>query len=265
MVNERYANENEVWVISINESVNSEGKYLPEDSGDQGPGGGGNGGGGGNSGDIDNDPEDAPTKTNYFPIVEPNGNNVNFKIQKMKVFNTKEHWVSGSSEVCIRAKLTCHNGRKLGAPQTQGAEPAQYTSDQFSNYLGKLIKKVKRKDIRNGTLLDIQYSLQQNWLNNYEFRDPVNFDYTIFERDPWPAVLVKSTHYGRYSPFDIGYTYWGGGPNFNQWYRSSDNVDNSPYIIGCFSGHYLVSISGNEFAPTGLVDNGQIAFNTVQY
>jgi hypothetical protein len=241
MVNEQFANAHEVWVFNVNEVVDANGAYrymLPDDEG-------GGGGGGGTGLGVDDDPEEMPLKKNIYP--EFGRATINFKIQSMRVGVHKESWVSGASEICIRAKLHCHNDRALGDRNSSFSE--HYTSDQYSNYLGKLIKKVKRKDIKNANLLTIDYSLQRDWQMELINKDPIYFDYVIFERDPWPAKLNSFVRQGRYSIIF---------PN--------DSVDNSPYHYGTFAGNILIASSANEYAGTGLVQgNGQIAFNTVLY
>lgn len=252
MIDEQYANEHEVWVFNVNEVVNSNGTYrymLPDDGG----------GGGGTGYGPDDDPEEMPFKTNIYP--ETGRATINFKIQSMRVGVHKESWVSGASEVCIRAKLHCHNDRALGDRNSIYSE--HYTSDQYSNFLGKLIKKIRRKDIKDATLLTIDYPLQVNWQVELINKDPIYFDYLIFERDPWPAKINRFERPGRYSvifPNDLPSMTW------MQNYRSSDNNDNTPYNYGTFAGNILIAISANEFAGTGLVQgNGQIAFNTIIY
>jgi hypothetical protein len=255
MVDELYANTHEVWVYNINEVVNRDGVYklpLPDDEG-------GGGGSGVPTGSPDDDPNEAPYKRNPYP--ETGRATINFKIQGMRVAVHKESWISGSSEVAIRAKLHCHNDRPLGNRFTSQSE--HYTTDQYSNYLGKLIKKVKRKDIRDATLMYVEYSLQRDWQFELPARDPIHFDYLIFERDPWPAKLNTFQRSGRYSiifPSDPPSLPW------NQNYRSSDNQDNTPYQVGTFTGNILLAASQNEYAGSGLVQgNGQIAFNTILY
>jgi hypothetical protein len=195
MVDETYANEHEVWVFSLNETVNAAGLLpVPCEVDPCAPGcplsgspdcGGGTGGG--TAGGPDDDPTDAPSRQILFP--ELGHNKINFKMTSMKVHQHKETWVAGASEVAIRAKLVCHNGRDMGVA---GAARKEYSSDQYSNYLGKKIKKVKRKDIKDGIRISLDYSLQTNWQNQIINQDPIHFFYVIFERDKWPATKNKN-------------------------------------------------------------------------
>jgi hypothetical protein len=270
MVDEAYANEHEVWVFSLNETVNDAGKYvLPcevgtdcGDGGTGGGGGGGTGGGGGGGGGVvtlgpDDDPTDAPMERKPFP--ELNHNKINFKIQNMRVAVHKESWLSGASEVSIRAKLVCHNGRALGDPL---GEQYEYTSDQYSGYRGKLIKKVKRKDIRNVELLTVNYPMQTEWQNEWPSQDPVHFIYIIFERDNWPAQVNNDFRYalpslitGEQPPGGFYLSYRSGGEKKQR---------NYPYARYHFTNTLWLSPS-YTYAGSGLVENSEMAFNTVLY
>lgn len=176
----------------------------------------------------------------------------------MRVRSHRESWLAGASEIAIRAKLVCHNGRHLGIP---GSYQEEYTSDQYSNYLGKLIKKVKRKQIKNLELLTVNYSLQKDWQNEFPNQDPVHFIYVIFERDTWPATLNKDKRWAPNSPI----TNEPSPGEFNLYYRSSDKDGNNfPYARHLFT-NTLVLATANTYAGSGLVENYDIGFNTVLY
>jgi hypothetical protein len=242
MVDEAYANENEVWVFSLNEIVDPLGRIpvpcevnpcatgCPEAGSPSCGGGGGGGGGTGGepTGDPDDDPTDAPAERVDFP--ELGHTKTNFKMTSMKVFQFKETWVAGASEVTIRAKLLCHNGRAMGVA---GAEKKEYTSDQYSNYLGKLIKKVKRKLIKDTVLIPLNFPLQTNWQNQVITQDPIHFFYVIFERDKWPASKNKNM-------YDVGNsmeTNEFSPGKFPLWYRAggSEAAYDAPYHDYFFS------------------------------
>lgn len=276
MVDEEYANEHEVWIFSINETVNSFGD-LPcqfERTGRGGVminaacGGGGGGGGGSVNDDPDYDPTDGPATEglNYYP--DRSDNKINFMIQNMRVTIHNESWLSGASEVAIRAKLVCHNGRNLGIPSSF---PDEYTSDQASGYIGRVIRKIKRRDIKYGIWqINVNYSLQSNWLNSIPSQDPVHFIYTIFERDVFPATLNGRSGNG------FGLRYALNSPIFNEpapeggfdlFYRANlKDGGNYPYARSHFT-NTLVLATANTYAGSGLVESssGGIYFNTVLY
>lgn len=269
MVDEDYANEHEVWVFSLNESPEYNRQTVPCEIDPCAPGCplngtpecGGSGGGGGGidpTGDPDDDPTDAPSPRVDFPDL--GHQRTNFKIHQMRVKDHRERWLAGASEISIKAKLTCHNGRELGQINGQQKE---YSSDQYANKLGKLIKKVKRKDIRNLELLTVNYPLQTNWQNQDPNQDPIYFIYTIFERDIFPSTEHRDND--RYCPISLISNQPPPGP-FTLFWRSQDKQgQGAPYAKYFFTSITLVAPTANEYAGSGLVQNGSIAFNTVIY
>lgn len=267
MVDENYANEHEVWIFSLNESPEFNRNTIPciidpcapqcIEIIDPENGCGGGGGGGGGTENPDDDPTDAPAARNDFPDL--GHQKTNFKIHQMRVRGYRESWLAGASEISIKAKLTCHNGRDLGVINGQQKE---YSSDQYANKLGKLIKKVKRKDIRNLELLTLNYPLQTNWQNQDPNQDPIYFIYTIFERDIFPATEHRDN---RYCPVSLISNEPPPG-SFTLYWRSQDKRgQGAPYAQYFFTNTTLVAPTSNEYAGSGLVENGSIAFNTVIY
>ncbi len=266
MVDEDYANEHEVWVLSLNETVNEFGRPATPCEIDPcapgcpigGCGGGGGGGGGGvdPNADPDYDPSDNLPETSEFPDL---GHlKINFKIEAMRVRAFNERWLAGASEISIRAKLVCHNGRKEGIP---GGEQHEYFSDQKANKLGKLIRKFKRKEIKNVDLVYVNYPLQSNWQCEVPSIDPVHFVYVIFERDIFPATEHRDK---RYAPVSL-ITNEQPPSWFKLYWRSQDkNGQGGEYAKYYFTNTLFLAQSAN-YAGSGLVENGMIAFNTVLY
>lgn len=273
MVDEDYANEHEVWVFSLNESPEYYRGTLPCEIDpcapgcpESGPGCGGGGGGGGGQGDPDDDPTDEPAARNDFPDL--GHNKINFRIQNMKVTINNESWLSGASEVAIRAKLVCHNGRHLGIP---GSYPDQYSSDQYSKKIGKLIDKFKRKDVKDGIWHNaLNYVMQTNWQNEVPSQDPVHFIYTIFERDKWPAYVNTDEFPGYGKRYALSSPISGelAPPDgFSLYYRAEKkNTGNYPYAKSHFI-NTLILVTADKYAGSGLVESqsGGIYFNTVLY
>lgn len=196
LIDEAFANENDVWILSLNESVNSAGRLAPicEDGNGNtipcgsggGTGGGGTGGGTGGGGvDPDYDPVES-LLPNHPTVDDANFQPVKCKIENMSVRVYYESWLAGKSEVCIKANLSCHNNRALGALNGNVNE-GYYRSNQYSNRLGKYIRKFSRKEIRRQTSVPINYSLQTGWSSLNVLSDPIFFNYIIFERDIWPV------------------------------------------------------------------------------
>jgi hypothetical protein len=205
LVNETFADNNEVWVFALNESLDADGKLaLPcgdEDYPCGGGGGSGGGGGGGGGGNTSNGIGD--------------GTNVNYRINKMTVRHHNESWLAGQSEVRIRAWMNYHNGRYNGDP----AAPFQDYSTEASSTdeCGVLIKNVKRKDIKNWVENTVNFTLKTNWTLNIFSSTPVIFQYCIFERDLWPVGIRTASHYPYY-----GESAYAGQAAFFV-YRSQDN------------------------------------------
>lgn len=277
MVNEEYANDNEVWIISLNESVGNGGNYCPPqlinganqycpESVNGCCGGGNPPPPGGCNGDPNCDP--TALSLTWHPDMGLHSP-VNCKIDQMIVKNHKESWLAGASEVSIRAALNCHNNLELGRHRSIAGN-MQYKSDQNSNYLGKLIAKFKRREVKNSTAKYVQYSLQTNWPVQSYGSDPIWFDYLIFERDIWPATKNEQPYDnmpGRKDflnpPFSDEFS-----PTWHLTYRANhkNNTDwRYPYVIGGFSSNINVVFGQNQYFATGYVNNTDITFNTIGY
>jgi hypothetical protein len=173
-VNERYAELNEVWVISINETLN---RGVAPTQITQEP-----------------DPNDKVVRINISP-----------KFEKMTVKSHKESWVAGKSDVCIKAYSHFINGDDHAVPGSPNNSYRVYlTSDD-----AELIRKFKRKDIKNKKEQTINWVYFNTWnafslITNDQRGD--HFFYVIFERDGWPTgfknVTVTSTAaYSQYIEF----------------------------------------------------------------
>lgn len=194
LIDGAFANENDVWILSLNESVNSQGRLAPiceDGNGNTIPCGGGTGGGGtgGGTGGGGVDPDFDPVESslaNHPTVDDVNFQPVKCKIENMSVRVYYESWLAGKSEVCIKANLSCHNNRALGA-LNGNVNDAYYRSNQYSNKLGKFVRKFSRKEIKRQTSVPINYSLQTGWSSLNVLSDPIFFNYIIFERDIWPV------------------------------------------------------------------------------
>lgn len=205
LVDENYAIEHDVWVISLNENVDNNGELEP----------------------IDNiDPTPTPVNNNPILGIPPppiNPNLINVKIENIGINCLNESWAAGKADVSIRASRSTWNGRQDG--QSNGAI-AEYNCDRSSDDpRGILIRQFFRDETINGTTLQIQYvnfNLQSNWqIGNWNYH-PITYYYVIFERDNWPAkIRVKDV-----TPF---FAHFPNDYRLMQ-YRSSDDC----YIAGSF-------------------------------
>lgn len=228
LVNEEYANNHEVWITAINDLIGGNQKLavaITSDCMDEygqpmicsiGGGGGGSGGGGATTTNPDADPEEMimqphPDMNTHTPV--------NCKIENMSVRVHNEYWVSGGSEIAIRAKLHCYNDRLYGQlfnpPTLVGHK--DYTSDRYSGFIGKFIRKFSRYEVNHGSLRLVNYPLQVGWQADNTTTAPIYFDYVIFERDLFPA--------GRQFPMRQYRDFINPGDPLSSWaqfYRSQD-------------------------------------------
>ena len=220
VANEQYSEDNEVWVISLNEVTAGllappiGNCFDPSDPECYPTGGGGGSGGGGSSSGVDTDP--AELSRSYHPEMNTN-NPVNCKIQNMIVREHKESWVAGGSEIAIRSLLNTINGRILG--DINLGFDQYYSTLGTTSFLGKGIKFFTRKKIKNGTVEDVNFTLQTGWPTNIITTGPVFYDFVIFEKDSWPTgvqTLRREGNYFQDYSTNLPSSFYG------QSYRSSD-------------------------------------------
>jgi hypothetical protein len=252
-IDEAYADENEVWVLAINESVDDHAQLLANS---------GDGTVAPSCTDVDCDLAENSSNTPIFDNSAGHAT-VNCKIVDMVIKDPKEGWVSGAAEVSIRAKLSCYNDRERGMPDP--AQTLHYRSNQYSNLLGKLIRKFKRKEIKHQDIINVNYTLQTDWPNGFPLIDPIYFDYVIFERDAWPAASRPNTRYGRSDQLNTSL------PNADNWeqkYRSDEKNGYTwhfPYSVGSFVNSTFFSPYPSQYYYTGYVNNSEISFTTTGF
>lgn len=279
MVDSAYANSHEVWVYSINESVNNAGYVCTRPFGginyvdpDCNPGGGGGDGGGGGTGEppctgVDCDEFETTRNTPVFP--ELGHAKTNFKIANMTIKDPKESWLSGAAEVHIRAKLHCHNNREEGA--VSPAQEMHYRSKQYSNLVGKQIRKFKRKDIKDQIQIYVDYPIETDWQYSNFFKDPIYCDFVIFEKDAWPAKKNIRNVTGRKDLLQSP------SVTTNSWkqnYRSAERAYDTkhlPYRTGTFCSvpnHTNFGLEGFTIDGANIIiigDGNSCTFNVVRY
>ncbi|MBL7738533.1 MAG: hypothetical protein JNK14_04890 [Chitinophagaceae bacterium] len=240
-IDSAFASSHEIWVLSLNESVD-------------------------NSGELDiiasNFDDEYPYYSRSISSISSfsPGNKttatVNCRINNMTVKQHKESWIGGKSEIAIKGYLWTWSGRWNG--NTSGPI-VDYTSDN-STYenRGKLIKEFKRKDVKNEVEKTINYNLHRNWKKDNYYSDPICFGYVIFERDNWPTGL--KTHYVNLPSAADQHAHY-------LTYRSKDDnysvgtIYNMPLItINSVGGWQDVGQSNNFLA-----DRAGIKFNAQEY
>ncbi len=163
-ITENDAINHEVYVLSLNETVN-------------------------NSGDV---PIDNST-TNTQDVQDLSNGVLSYRINKMIVKHHKESWAAGKSDIAIKAWQETWNGTisgQVGAPLASAATTYATTTSE----LGYYVKKFSRSDVNNQNELTLErYITLNNNFNNY-FSNPIVLHWVIFERDLWPKG-IKTTAY----------------------------------------------------------------------
>lgn len=221
-INEAYVNENEVWVFSLNEVITTQSlmqlpspqpcSIAPDDPECYISSGGGGGGG------SSSDPNAEPAELARSPHPDMGlYNPIDVKIDKMIIKKTHEYFLSGASEVAIRAALNTINGRHEGNP-TDDFWVYKTLQDGNGKH-GKMIKEFTRSQVRDETSLILNYDLVLNWPSNPSNinRGPVYYDLVIFERDHFPT-----TAYTLYRQNFLNYNYKPNDDYFSHSYRSAD-------------------------------------------
>lgn len=250
-IDENYALENPVYIISLNENVDDNGK-IPPPADDP----------------ILRDPPPPPAglvlKRDPPPPPPANPTLINLKINDIGINCLNESWVAGKSDVSIRAERLTWNGKMDG--QINGAD-GSYSSDRSTSDLrGILIRQFYRDETWNGTSLQmktVNFNLQYNWQFVNWFSQPVIYWYVIFEKDNWPTGVQT----------DAGRPFLGNGISSQRFwsYRSADP--------SYFSGSFYVSRTGLPstyskpnvtFYPDNSLrevveENSCIKFNIIQY
>jgi len=159
MVSEAYAKENEVWVVSLNERVDSEGNVINFHEKETG----------------------GRTQGVSYP---------NARFATIKIDSHKEEWVSGGSEVHIKRYASFYRYDQYSSNQAA----LNYTEeDALNDGDGWRIKEIKRKDV--GKTLTVNWVYAGNWPDKfYNFDNGTSYHtdylyYVVFEYDPWPAGM----------------------------------------------------------------------------
>ena len=238
-VTEQYAAENQIYIVSINESVDEDGNFDPL-------------------------PQDPPP---------PGVTTINVRIKDIRIYENKESWLAGDSEVHIKTLLTYWNGRTNGLFNNPIKTIASLRSvSSNSDNKGFEIVKATRSDITSGLgyISNARnYPLETGWRVADYSSDPIAYIYCIFEYDKWPAeIKTNFTRVPRNDAYEDFTTYFRssnspyGGGNVPQ--NSSNNaIANNPYvnyaIFGNGSGlpadlnqqlfyqRYVVTTAGEQF------------------
>lgn len=156
LISENFAKENEVWVISINERVDSDGNLKENITTDR-------------------------TQGASYPHA---------RFVTIKIDSHKEEWAAGASEVHIKRYLSFY---RYDLYSSNPAVLNVTSEDDLPDGDGWRIKEVKRNDV--GKTLTVNWAYVADWPNRYyNFPDGSSyhtdyFYYVVFEYDPWPTGM----------------------------------------------------------------------------
>jgi hypothetical protein len=153
-ISESYADDNEVWVISLNEVVNR--VALPQD---------------------DQEIEGGTGIQSYLDGY----------IQKITPWIWLEKWIGGKMEMCIKTIRTTGNGFYPATSIPADVFPCTRYS---SNDKGHLIKQIKKSELFLEFTAD--YLIQEDWEDQSFYNQGTALHYAIFERDKWPAPVRQA-------------------------------------------------------------------------
>jgi len=211
-VSESNATLQEVWVIMTNESVDDQGNISS-----------GNGGG-------------------------PASRQVPCRLDKVKIGNWKEKWISGKNDFSMRSYLTTWNGYDLYTPTEHFNTSA---TNYSNNYTGCLLKKL---DFNSYYQIEktIDVNFESNWFNNNFYTDDIVCVYVLFERDNWPAG--KTDHV---------VTLPNNGATFYMTYRSKDPSYYGGVVYNNVSGLPLLQQTMYNASSYNRDIVGEIKFNLI--
>ena len=170
MINEEYALNHDVYVISLNESVDSEGNLSDE---------------------TQHAAALKPKTQSDIPALTSGMGGmmalVNCRIDSIKPKQAKESWAAGALEVSIKSDGYAWNMRAGGT--ATGFLPDRYPTTRYSDdYDGHMIVKADRQEFQYG-YWDINYPLNIAWAVDNFYSDPIVYAYVIFEYDATPAAV----------------------------------------------------------------------------
>ena len=135
-----------IWVFSLNENVDDDGRRLS------------------NRVSLGSDP-----------------GTLRGRIGRMRVSSPKESWAGGASEVHIKAVLEYWNGLNYrGEAMDVPCDRSTFTPR------GMPVRVFSRQEINQGTMVELDYHLHDNWEVDNFMEDEVAYVYVLFESDVWP-------------------------------------------------------------------------------
>ena len=143
-----------VWVLSINENVDNNGRMY-----------------------------DMRSNTTTVSTSGKSG-----RIDKMAIYDPKESWAGGASEVRVRAYIETMNGL-----DADGRASDIRVAHSANSPAGVPVRSFTREEINGKQMVELKYVLHEGWdVQDFE-KDGVQLSYVIFEADVWPNTAWIST------------------------------------------------------------------------
>jgi len=193
-----------IWVMSINENVDNEGRVID-------PG---------------------------MNMVKTPGSGRGGRIDKMAVFDPKESWAGGASEIRVRAFLESWDG-----VSDDGRGEHFETIRSGTSPYGVPVRNFSREEIRGGEVVEIDYPLHEGWEATEFMKDGVQLVYVIFEADTWPNSVVEAS-----------YALANGDPRLVKYASAQEHYD-----IGCVFGAKSPENWYSPVYPQGIPDSQLIS------
>ena len=152
MINEQSLKNERVWVFSINENVDNFGQVNIPD----------------------------------FGAVQVN-NGTGGRIDRIAVYDAKESWAGGSSELRIRGVMESWNGL-----DASGEVAGRQTIVSTTHPMGIRVKNLTRAEL--GSELEIDYPLHDAWDQQEFLNGEVQLAFVLFEADVWPNSVNQASY-----------------------------------------------------------------------
>ena len=152
-VNETNLESLKVWVMSINENVDNDGNVLQD------------------------------------LLLNSEGVEHAGRIREMAIYDPKESWAGGVSEVRMRAYIESVSG-----VDADGVAIQSETHRSTSSPLGITVRNFTRDEIIGKHTIELDYPIVGNWEINDFDKDAVQLSYVLFEADVWPNSINEASY-----------------------------------------------------------------------
>ena len=160
------------------------------------------------------------------------------RIDKMAVFDNKESWAGGASEIRVRAYLESWDG-----VSDDGRGEHFETIRSGNSPSGVHLRNFSREEILSGEVVEVDYPLHEGWEVKEFMNDGVQLVYVIFEADTWPNTVAQAS-----------YALANGDPRLVKYASAQE-----PYDVGSIFGAKSPENWRSPVFPQGIPDSQMIA------